>query len=247
MKNAAGSAYVAVAGAFLLANAADAQSIEVARSAFNEGRFVEAVELAAALETSEGYALAAESLAIHGYHFAADDDRTALYGRAFEFAQEAIRLDAANPEAHFQSAHVMGRQAQIVGVLAALNRGYARKVRAAFEEALRHDPQLAKAHVSLGAWHAEIVSKMGRFVAGITYGASRREALAYFEQAAELAPDDIVVLLEYANGLLLLGRNRNREQTRELLTSAVNLPPKNAYDRIVHEQAVERLTALESE
>ena len=63
----------------------------------------------------------------------------------------------------------------------------------------------------------------------------------------ELAPDEKVVFLEYANGMLLLGRNRNREQARELLTHTVDLPPKDAYDRILHELAVEQLVALDAE
>ena len=52
--------------ALLLAGAARAHSVEAARAAYAEGRFIHAAELAASLETSEGYALAARSLAIYG-------------------------------------------------------------------------------------------------------------------------------------------------------------------------------------
>ena len=59
-----------VAQALLLAGAARAQSVEAARAAYAEGRFIHAAELAASLETSEGYALATSSLAIYSYYIA---------------------------------------------------------------------------------------------------------------------------------------------------------------------------------
>ena len=71
---------------------ASAQSIEAARAALDEGRFMEATELAESLETSDGYALAARSLAIHGYHFAKDDEKQALFERATKLAREAVQI-----------------------------------------------------------------------------------------------------------------------------------------------------------
>ncbi len=247
MKKAADSALLCVAGALLSASTAGAQGIEAARAAYSEGRFVEAAELGETLETSEGYALAAESLAIHGYYLAAEDEQPELFARAIGAADEAIRLDPENPEAHFQSAHAIGREAQIVGVMEALNRGYARRTREAAEEALRLDPEMAEAQLTLASWHAEIVNKMGGLVARVTYRATRRNSLDYYEKALELAPDEIGVYLEYANGLLLLNRNRNREQARELLARGIEMMPGDAYDRILHDLAVQRLAALDDD
>ena len=245
MKKAAGSAFLYVSGVFLLVGTAGAQGIEAARAAYAEGRFVEAAELGEAQGTSEGYALAAESLAIHGYYIAPDNEQPELFARAIRAADEAIRLDPDNPEAHFQSAHAIGREAQTVSVMEALNRGYARRTREAAEEALRLDPEMAEAHLTLASWHAEIVNKVGGLIARVTYRATRRNALDYYEKALELAPDEITVYLEYSNGLLLLGRNRNREQARELLSRGLQIPPGDAYGRIIHDLTAERLAALD--
>ena len=108
---------------FVLVGTTNAQSIEEARTEYAEGRFVEAANLAQGLATSEGYALAADSLAIYGSYIVPDSDKADLFRRATELAREAIRLDAANPEAHLQLAHAMGRRAQAIGVLEALNEG----------------------------------------------------------------------------------------------------------------------------
>ena len=230
----------------LLAGAARAHSVEAARAAYAEGRFIHAAELAASLETSEGYALAARSLAIYSYYIARYDEKQALFDRAALLAREAIRLDPANPEAHLELAHVMGRQAQTLGVLKAVNEGYAEKVRAAIEEALRLDPEMVPAHLSLATWHAEAVNG-GGFLASVLYGATKKGALEHYRKALELAPGEKVVLVEYALGLLLLDEDRNREQARDLLMRAIEMPPEDAHDRIIHRRAVMRLTALDGQ
>ena len=228
---------------FAPAGTARAQSTEEARAAYAEGRFVEAAGLARSLGTSEGYAMAADSLAIHGYYIAPEGERAGLFRRAEELAREAVRLDAANPEAHLQLAHAMGRQAQVSGTLKALKEGYAGKVREAIEEALRLDPKMAAAHVSLAAWHAGALGA-GGFFAALLYGASGEEALAHFKRALELAPRDKVALFEYATGLLSLDAGGNRAKARDLLERATGLPPEDAFERLVHQKAAERLAAL---
>ena len=229
---------------FLLAGTAGAQSIEEAHTLYAEGRFIEAADLARVLDTSEGYALAANSLAIYGYYIAPDSEKGDLFMRATEFARKAIRLDATNPEAHLQLAHAMGRQAQTIGKMKALNEGYASKVRDSIHEALRLDPDMADAHLSLGAWHAGAVST-GGFFAGMLYGAKKKDALAYFERALELAPQEKEVLLEYALGLLSLDAHDSRGKARDLLARMISIPPKDAYEWIIHRQAVEQLSSLD--
>ena len=237
-------AFLTVVCLCVAAGTGGAQSIEEARTAFAEGRFTEAASLARGLDTSEGYALAADSLAIYGYYLAPDSEKAGLFGRAVELAREAIRLDPANPQAHLQLAHALGRRAQSIGLLTALKEGYARQVRDAAQEALRLAPDMGAAHLSMAAWHAGAVST-GGFVAGLLYGANEEDALAYFERALELVPREKIVLLEYALGLLSLDPIGNPEQARDLLERAIQLPQKDAHDRIIHRKAVERLAALD--
>ena len=83
-------------------------------------------------------------------------------------------------------------------------------------------------------------------MAGILYGASKEDALAHFARALELAPDEKPTLYWCARGLLLLDRDSNYEQARDLLARAVEAPSKDAYGRITHEQAVRLLKDLEA-
>ena len=227
----------------LFAGAAAGQSIDAARAALSEGRFLEAAQIGEVLDTSDGYALAAEALAIHAHYLAAEEARAELLGRAMQLGQEAIRKDSENPAAHLQHAHAMGRYTQAVGTLK-VKREYAGRVRAALERALFLEPELAEAHLSLGAWHAEAISG-GGFMARMLFGASGKDALAHYKAALALAPDAKIVYAEYAQGLLLLDRRRHLEEARGLLERAGELPAHDAHDRIVHDRVIAKLAELD--
>ena len=225
---------------------AGAEPIHEARAAFTEGRFVDAARIAEALGTSRGFALAAESLTIHAHFIASKDEKEALFQRAAGLARQAVRADPGNADAHLQLAHVIGRHAQAIGSLEAANRGYAGQIREATETALQLNPDMAAAHLSLGLWHAEIVGAVGSLLGYLTYGARARDAVASFERALELAPDAKAVYVEYATGLLALDENEHREKARRLLKRAIELPAKDAYDRLLDNEAVERLGTLDT-
>ena len=229
-----------------LAGPAGAQSIDAARTAYAEGRFADASRIAERLGDSEGYTLAARALVVHARHVAGDDEKEESFERAVGLAAKAVGADPRNANAHLQLARAIGRLAQAVGAFEAANQGYAEKVRESTETALRLDPGLAAAYLSLGRWHAGIVGAAGSFVARLTFGARERDALAAFERAFQLAPDRKAVPLQYALGLLALDEDEYREKARALLKRAIDIPARDAYDRLLHERAVDRLEALDA-
>ena len=162
----------AIAGFVLFAAGVNAESIEDAKAAFAEGRFADAAGIAEAAGTSEGYALAARSLAVYGHYAAPEEERKELFERALQLGEEAVRADTANPEAYFQSGHALGRYAQSIGTMTALRKGLGGKTRKMFEATLARDPDHALAHLALGGWNADIVSRAGRMMARVMYGAT---------------------------------------------------------------------------
>ena len=244
----AGMTGVAAANAQSVANAqsgangesaANTPSIDDARTAFEEGRFLEAADLAEALGTSVGYALAAQSLAVHGHYIAARDDRKGFLERAMKLGEEAVRADSTNPEACYQSAHAVGRYAVTVGTFTALRRGLAGKVRGLLETALAIDPDFAEAHMAFGGWHAGI-ARAGR-AARFLYKGNRESAVIHYERALELAPESKIVLLEYALNLPELDREGGRERAGELLSRAAGLPARDAFEALIHQDVLEAL------
>ena len=237
----------AVAGLALIAAGVNAEPLEDAKGAFAEGRFIDAAGLAEAAGTSDGYALAARSLAVYGHYAAPEEERKELFERALKLGEEAVSADSGNAEAYFQVGHALGRYAQNIGTMKALRKGLGGKTRKMFEATLARNPDHALANLALGGWNADIVSRAGRMMARVMYGATRKEATVHFERALELAPQSRVVLLDYALRLPKLDRKEGRERAKELLSKAVSLPVGDAYDGFVHQRAVAELKALEGE
>lgn len=245
LRLAAAAALAPAAGCALFAKHAEAQTMEEVQAAYTEGRFLEAVELGEALGTSASYALATKSLAIHGYYLAAEEDRQALLERAIELGEMAVQADPANPEAHYQSAHALGRYSQTIGAMTALRRGYGGRIRDYLEATLARDSLYGEAHLAFGGWHADIVDRAGRMMARVTYGANRGEATRHFERAHELMPDSRVAMLEYALRLPLLKGREGRELQLEMMRRAAELPLGDAYDRLIQERLLAELAALD--
>ncbi len=217
--------------------------IDEAQTAFEEGRFLEAADLAEALGTSEGYTLAAQSIAVYGHHVATGNERKEFLERAMKLGEEAVRADSTNAEAYYRSAHAAGRYAQSVGKITALRRGLAGKIRGLLEDTLAISPDFAEAHMALGSWHAGIASA-GR-IARFLYKGNRKDAVIHFERALDLEPESRVILLEYALSLPVLDREGGRERAGALLSKAAGLPVRDAYDGFIQQDVLEALADLE--
>ena len=112
-------------------------------------------------------------------------------------------------------AQALGRYGQGISVAKALAEGLGGKVKGALERALQMEPKHADANIALGAYHANVVHKMGGLVARLTYGASKEAAVEHFQAAMTLNPGSAVARIEYANGLaMLFGKSKLAEATK---------------------------------
>lgn len=225
-----------------LIGVAHAKTIDDARAAYAQGRFAEAARIGESLGTSQGFALSAMSLSVHANYIAKEGEKKELLEHAVTLARKAVLSDPKSAEAHLQLARAIGRRAENVGIFEAA--GEAEKIRESTENALRINPKLTSAHLSLGRWHSELVGAMGSFMARTVYGARKKDGIASFERALVLAPNAKDVPLQYALGLLALDDFQYREKARNLLMRAIGLPAKDAYERILHIEAVEALDNL---
>ncbi len=217
-----------------------AQSLEAARLAWEQGRFIEAADIAARLGSSDGYALAAESLAVHGFHIATGKEQEEIFARATEYGIESVELDPGNINAHLQLSHAMGRYAQVVGVVEMLGNRYVWRVRDAVETAVELDPESPVAHLGIAMWHAEALDKAGLF-ARLLFRASSTEALKHIDIALEHGSNEKVVQTESAYALLLLSKRRHGERARQLLQNSRELPVRHVWDGFLHERSLQLL------
>ncbi|MFN2322044.1 MAG: hypothetical protein ABR510_03700 [Trueperaceae bacterium] len=121
----------------------------------------------------------------------ADADREALFARAADMADRAVRLAPGEPDAHFEVSRALGRLAQYRGVLQSLS--LAARVERALERTLELDPDHAAAWHARGLFHHDVP-----WIAG-----GRRGSVApSFERAIVLEPDEITHRLAFAQVLV---------------------------------------------
>ncbi|GHG04984.1 hypothetical protein GCM10017783_16970 [Deinococcus piscis] len=221
-------------GAALTLSTAGAQSLSAAQNKLNAGDWQGAAKAAAALNTSDGYALAAEATTLGA---GLSGGSKAQYQQAQTYAQKAISLNKNNAEAYFELARAQGRLAQSAGIMQSLS--LAGSMKTNLQKAISLKPNLAGAYVALGLWHAELYAK-GTAARAAT-GAKADQVGPNFNKAVSLEPNRIIHRLEYARALMLLG-SANKAQAVAQLNKAVSLPANTFWDKR-DKQAAQQLLA----
>ena len=199
---------------------------------FHNGEFQRAVE--AGLAAGDAGVNAANKAACIYANYLEKNEKARL-AILQEVAQRAGARAAAHPDdpaAWFWQAYALGRYSQGISVAKALAQGLGNRVKEALERTIALQPAHADAHVALGAFHAEVIDKVGTLIGGMTYGAKRETGLQMFREALRLHPRSPIALIEYANGIVMLeGEGRFKEATR-LYAQAASLQPLDARERL---------------
>jgi hypothetical protein len=153
-------------------------------------------------------------------------------------AQQAT--DAKNPNAHYWQAYALGRYSQGISVTKALAQGLGGKVKGALETTIKLAPSHADAHIALGAFHAEVIDKVGKLL-GRTQGADSATGLKLFEQALKLNPTSAIAMIERANGLVMLEGDKRMAVAEDLYAQAAACKAMDAMEQLDIEVAKEEL------
>jgi tetratricopeptide (TPR) repeat protein len=214
-----------------------ATRLQEAWRAFHRGDFREACEEGARLGPL-GAQVANKAAAVYCTYLEEDDKRAVkLLTEAAARGEEACRKLPSCANAWYLHAFALGRYAQRISVLKALGEGVGGKVQKALTTAIELEPRHADAHIALGAYHAEIIDKVGALAGRLTYGADRATAVKHFEKAIKLNPDAAVAYMEYANGLLMMEGDKKQAEAVKLYRKAVGCKPADAMERLDVEQA----------
>jgi hypothetical protein len=151
---------------------------------------------------------------------------------------EALQVVAPDfPNGFYFHAQALGRYAQEISIVKALAQGIGNKVKASLDKTIRLEPKHAEAHIALGAYHAEIVSKVGAMLASLTYGASKEEAVRHFALACKLLPDSAVARIEEANGLVVMFGKSKLSEAKKLYKEAADCAAADAMQKLDAEHA----------
>jgi tetratricopeptide (TPR) repeat protein len=211
---------------------------------YARGDYEQAARAGEASHTAPGLATAAR--AVLADEVLRDSPCLPCLQRAEGLARQAVALDPHHAFGQVWLAVALGYQARITGPVKARLANTPAQSKTALDQAVKDEPDNAFAVSALGGWNIEIVRGGGSFLAGMMYGASEKEALALFDRAVRLAPDNVAV--HYQIGLSLAGFNLDKYRTRiaaELRTAAASAP-RTAYEKKIQERASELLSLLDS-
>ena len=190
---------------------------------------------------------AAAGLAAGGAGITAANKATSIYANYLEpkektrldlFMQVAERAEAQaaaepnNANAWYWHAYALGRYSQGISVAKALAQGLGSRVKEALEKTIALQPRHADAHVALGAFHAEVIDKVGTLIGGMTYGARKEAGLRAYQDALRLTPDSPIAMIEYATGLLMLEGDQRMKDATQLYQRAAAARPLDAAERL---------------
>ena len=203
---------------------------------FHAGEFQKATE-AGLKAGGAGITVANKAQSIYAnYLEKSEKTKFALFLEVASRAEAQAEEDPKNANAHYQIAYALGRYSQGISVAKALAQGLGSKVKASLETAIQLQPKHADAHITLGAFHAEVIDKVGSLL-GRTQGASKDAGLTNFKAALKLNPTSAIAMVEYANGLVMLEGDKKMKEAEKLYADAAASVPLDAMERLDVEMA----------
>jgi len=166
--------------------------------------------------------------------------KLAMFQEVVARAEAQIAAEPKNASAHYWMAYALGRYSQGISVAKALAQGLGSKVKTALETTISLAPKHADAHIALGAFHAEVIDKVGGLL-GRTQGASKDAGLKNFKEALRLNPTSAIAMIEYANGLVMLEGDKKMKDAEKLYADAAACKAMDAMERLDVEMAKEEL------
>lgn len=213
----------------------DARLLE-AWAVFHAGEFQKAFDAGLKLG-GDGITLANKAQSIYAnYLEKSEKTKLGMFQEVMARAEAQAAAEPKNPNAHYWMAYAIGRYGQSISVAKALAQGLGTKLKTALETTIELAPKHADAHIALGAFHAEVIDKVGSLL-GKTQGANKATGLAMFQQALKLTPASAIAMVEYANGLVMLEGDKRMKDAEKLYADAAACTPADAMERLDVEMA----------
>ena len=152
-----------------------------------------------------------------------------------ETAARAQAQQAACPEnanAWYWQAYALSRYSQGISVAKAMAQGLGNKIKTALEQTLNLSPLHADAHMTLAAFHADVIDKVGSLIGAMTYGVKKDISLAHFREVLRLNPNSAIAMTECAHGMVMLEGEQRIEEAGELYEKACACEPLDAMEQL---------------
>ena len=204
---------------------------------FHNGEFQKAMEMGLKLGGA-GLTVANKAACVYATYLEQKEKaRLDLYLEVAERAGAQAAADPQNINAHYWQAYALGRYSQGISVAKALAQGLGSKVKEELENVIKLQPRHVDAHIALGAFHADVIDKVGLLIAGMTYGAKKDTGLGLLQQALKLNFESVLGMIEYANAMMMLEGDKMIMEATRLYQLAAMAKPMDAMERLDVEMA----------
>lgn len=182
--------------------------------------------------------MAKKATIIHAHYLETDAARKQqLLQAVVERSEQQQKAAPQDVNGWFLHALALGRYSQSISIAKALAQGLGGKIKHSLNKTLELEPRHADARTALGAYHAEVIAKVGAVVGGLTYGANKESCQDLLKKALELNPDSAIARIEYANALVMIfGKSRMRD-AEKLYEEAAACTAMDAMERLDIETA----------
>lgn len=163
--------------------------------------------------------------------------RQDLFMQVVLSAQAQAVAEPHNANAWYWHAYALSRYSQGISVAKALAQGLGNKIKDSLHRVIVLSPQHADARIALGAFHAEVIDKVGMLIGGMTYGAKKEVSLKLLQEALQMNPGSAIARIEYANALVMLEGDKRTQEATALYEQAAATEPLDATQRLDIEMA----------
>lgn len=214
----------------------------------NSGEYEKVYELGTTLETSKGYAFAAEALARQVMLGEAKNLKKSSK-EARKLAKKSLELDQMNQNALLQHAITDGFVARLSSDVSAWMKKLPQKSFALIETYRDTYPDDARGDALLGAWHLGVARKAGDSNAQKWFGASISEGQRLYDMAIAKEPNDPIIAVNYAFALMALKESEFQDWTlsKLLLSKAILVEPTDDLTEKVIDKAKAVLAIIDNE
>ena len=231
---------------FLLLTPAAFADDEARLTAFSEGRYVEAVDLATREANADAYAFAARSLLAEAMSVDTPTLPQDKIQAAEAYARSAIEITPNHIEGRLQLAIALSLRARPLSLREVRRTNFGEESKALAMSVLEDDPTNPYAHGFMAVWHIEVRRRGGSIGASIL-GASVKKGRRHYQAAIAERQHDASIHWQYARALASLNAKKYHGEIEAALAAAMTCATESELESLMQSRAEILSEALASE
>jgi len=202
------------------------------------GNYETAINISSKINDIEAKIFQTRAMSVYAHFFLKDEVAKNKFLQAYDIIKELSLIETNNAEIYVEAAHALGRYGQKIGIMSAIRKGIADRIKKYLDKALNINSSHTLANLSKGLWHAEIINQAGKTLAKALYGASLNKARDHFSIAYEFGKKEISILYELSYGYYLLGETEDLILAKKYLNELLLIENKAHIEEIYKDKAI---------